>query len=238
MPLTPSTSTRQSRHEPNGSRLSVAHSLGTSTPASAAARITDVPSRHADGLAVDLERPWRRRCGPACRGRAPRAGSCRTSGRCVAELLADSVIGCSGAGCRSASVDRRPRAGGGAARSPKSSEKCRIALRTGIGVRPPIAHSDPSVITSHRSSSTTRLSVAVAAGDDPVDHLDAAHASRCGTACTCRTTPRRRTPSRTAPAAPCRRCRRRRRRRRARPSRRPRRTPRSPSAGRSCSAGR
>ena len=44
VPLRPSISTRHSRHEPNGSRLSVAHSLGTSTPASAAARMTDVPS--------------------------------------------------------------------------------------------------------------------------------------------------------------------------------------------------
>src|SRR6201999_1560094 len=44
VPFTPSTSTRHSRHEPNASSVSVAHSLGTSTPASAAARITDVPS--------------------------------------------------------------------------------------------------------------------------------------------------------------------------------------------------
>ncbi|MDT7755297.1 MAG: hypothetical protein QOH27_1195, partial [Mycobacterium sp.] len=28
-----------------------------------------------------------------------------------------------------------------------------MALRTGIGVRPPIAHSEPSVMTSQRSSS-------------------------------------------------------------------------------------
>ena len=33
VPLAPSISTRQSRHDPNGSRESVAHSLGTSTPA-------------------------------------------------------------------------------------------------------------------------------------------------------------------------------------------------------------
>ena len=32
------------------------------------------------------------------------------------------------------------------------------ALRTGIGVSPPIAHSEPSVISSHRSSSSTRFS--------------------------------------------------------------------------------
>ena len=43
-PCTPSTSTRQSRHDPNALSESVAHSLGTSTPASPAARITDVPA--------------------------------------------------------------------------------------------------------------------------------------------------------------------------------------------------
>jgi hypothetical protein len=43
VPLRPSISTRQSRHEPNGSRLSVAHSFGTFTPASIAARMIDVP---------------------------------------------------------------------------------------------------------------------------------------------------------------------------------------------------
>ena len=39
----------------------------------------------------------------------------------------------------------------------KSSGKCLIALCTGIGVSPPIAHSDPLVMVSHRSSSSTRL---------------------------------------------------------------------------------
>jgi len=43
-PLRPSISTRHNRHEPNGSRLSVAHSLGTFTPPSAAARMIDVPA--------------------------------------------------------------------------------------------------------------------------------------------------------------------------------------------------
>ena len=43
-PLTPSISTRQTRQEPKGSRESVAQSLGTLTPASAAARITEVPA--------------------------------------------------------------------------------------------------------------------------------------------------------------------------------------------------
>ena len=44
VPLRPSISTRHNRHEPNASRLSVAHNLGTSTPARAAARMTEVPS--------------------------------------------------------------------------------------------------------------------------------------------------------------------------------------------------
>ncbi|OIQ88748.1 hypothetical protein GALL_293530 [mine drainage metagenome] len=44
VPLRPSISTMHSRQEPNGSRESVAHSLGTSTPTVAAARMTDVPA--------------------------------------------------------------------------------------------------------------------------------------------------------------------------------------------------
>jgi hypothetical protein len=43
-PLLPSISTKQRRHEPNGSRLSVAHNLGTLKPATEAARIKEVPS--------------------------------------------------------------------------------------------------------------------------------------------------------------------------------------------------
>ena len=55
VPLRPSISTRHSRHDPNASRLSVAHSFGMSTPASAAARMTEVPSGTVTGSAVDLE---------------------------------------------------------------------------------------------------------------------------------------------------------------------------------------
>ena len=43
VPRRPSISTRQRRHEPNGSSESVAQSLGTWMPASTAARISDVP---------------------------------------------------------------------------------------------------------------------------------------------------------------------------------------------------
>ena len=44
VPLPPSTSTRHRRQEPNAARESVAHSFGMLMPASAAARITDVPA--------------------------------------------------------------------------------------------------------------------------------------------------------------------------------------------------
>ena len=44
VPLTPSISTRQSRQEPKGSRLSVAQSLGIGRLSRVAARITEVPS--------------------------------------------------------------------------------------------------------------------------------------------------------------------------------------------------
>ncbi|MNE55930.1 hypothetical protein D3C80_1508020 [compost metagenome] len=43
-PRRPSISTVHRRHEPNGSRLSLAHSLGTEMPASWAARISEVPA--------------------------------------------------------------------------------------------------------------------------------------------------------------------------------------------------
>ena len=43
-PLAPSTSTRHIRQDPNASSESVAHSFGMATPASVAARITDVPA--------------------------------------------------------------------------------------------------------------------------------------------------------------------------------------------------
>ena len=43
----------------------------------------------------------------------------------------------------------------------KSSVKWVRALRTGSGVKPPIAHSDASAITSHRSISMVDVLVAV-----------------------------------------------------------------------------
>ena len=44
VPRRPSISTRHKRHEPNAATLSVAQSFGTCTPASTAARITEVPA--------------------------------------------------------------------------------------------------------------------------------------------------------------------------------------------------
>ena len=44
VPRRPSISTRHRRQEPNGSRLSVAQSLGICVPASIEAAITDVPA--------------------------------------------------------------------------------------------------------------------------------------------------------------------------------------------------
>ena len=44
VPSRPSISTRQSRHEPNASSMSVAQSLGILVPSSIAARMIEVPS--------------------------------------------------------------------------------------------------------------------------------------------------------------------------------------------------
>src|SRR5262245_61280300 len=49
-PRRPWISTRQSRHEPKGSRLSVAHNLGIFVPAAAAANITELPSGTLTGM--------------------------------------------------------------------------------------------------------------------------------------------------------------------------------------------
>ena len=50
VPRRPSISTKHSRQEPNASMLSVAHSFGTCTPASTAARIIEVPRGTVTGL--------------------------------------------------------------------------------------------------------------------------------------------------------------------------------------------
>ena len=58
VPFIPSTSTRQRRQEPNALRESVAQSRGMSTPASVAARSTEVPGGTTHLVAVD-SRPGR-----------------------------------------------------------------------------------------------------------------------------------------------------------------------------------
>ena len=63
----------------------------------------------------------------------------------------------------------------------KSSGKCFIALLTGIGVRPPIAHSDPSVIVTQRSSTRSRFFLHIGAGDDLFHRLDDRGRRRSGT---------------------------------------------------------
>ena len=72
VPRRPSISTRHSRQEPNASSLSVAHSLGMSMPASAAARMTDVPS---GTVTVSPSTSTETVAGPvlgrACRSRVP-----------------------------------------------------------------------------------------------------------------------------------------------------------------------
>ena len=65
VPPRPSISTRQSRQEPNASRLSVAQSFGISVPISMAARMIEVPSgtvtRAVDGERHELRRLGQRR---------------------------------------------------------------------------------------------------------------------------------------------------------------------------------
>ena len=137
-PLAPSTSTRHIRQEPNALRESVAHSLGIATPASVAARSTDVPagtSTSRPSMVTDTGVASSRTAG------VPKS----TSGSQMLWLSSMSVMRVLRSACCGS----------------KSSGKCLIALCTGIGVSPPIAHSDPLVMVSHRSSSSTRLAAHV-----------------------------------------------------------------------------
>ena len=149
-PLVPSTSTRHIRQEPNAARESVAHSLGIGTPASVAARSTDVPS------GTCTSRP------SIVTDARPTVSASRTAG------VPRSTSGAQELRC-SMRVMRVPLVVGS-----KSSGKCLIALCTGIGVSPPIAHSEPLVMVSQRSSSSTRLAATSLPGDDPVDRLHTA----------------------------------------------------------------
>ena len=56
VPARPSISTRQSRHEPNASTMSVAQSFGICVPISIAARMIEVPSGTVTDCAVDGQR--------------------------------------------------------------------------------------------------------------------------------------------------------------------------------------
>ena len=190
MPLRPSISTRQSRQEPNASRLSVAQSFGIGACSSAAAAITDVPLGTLTCAAVDGQRHLLvARRGSACRCRVRCGKPCGAS--------------------YSAAATR-----GGAVRNLRGNGRARSA--PGSGVRPPSAHSEPSSIVSQRSRSSAILASRRVAGDDLVDQSRRRASSRCGTACICRSSRPRRTAWRSAPAAPCRRCRRTRRCRRGR----------------------
>src|SRR5208282_39829 len=80
VPLRPSISTRQSRQEPNGSRLSVAHSFGIGSSISAAAAITEVPG----GTLTLRPSMVRVTVGAPARIGVPTSSSCR---RAIAKLL-------------------------------------------------------------------------------------------------------------------------------------------------------
>jgi hypothetical protein len=82
---------------------------------------------------------------------------------------------------------------------PKSSGKWFSADSTGYGVMPPMAHSEPSSMVSHRSSSSGEVPLPRDAGDHAVDDLDAARRADAARACICRRIRRRRIPSRSAP---------------------------------------
>ena len=109
---------------------------GPVTPASIAARITDVPAGTVDRLAVDLERHRLR--SPASRRRGAEVD------------LVDQVM------MRPA---RSPAACGCAGTLEVFREVLERAQHRN-GVSPPSAHSEPSVIVSHRSSSSTQVRVA------------------------------------------------------------------------------
>ena len=146
VPRRPSISTRHSRHDPNASSRSVAHSLGMSTPASAAARMTEVPSGTETGSPSTSSEMV---AAPVLRRSAEVGFLEQTHG--VPSILA---IGCP---------------------ARKSSGKWAMALRTGIGVSPPIAHRRSLGHHVTEVLEQSQVLVAVLARGDPVDHFHAAH---------------------------------------------------------------
>ena len=155
VPPRPSISTRQTRQEPKAFSMSVAQSFGISIPASIAARMIEVPAGTVTACAVDGQR--HRLLGFA-------SAACRS--RLLDQRLDvdHGVHGSRSYSAASATGDGR-----------KSSGKCVSALITGYGVKPPSAQSDPNFIVSQSSSTSARFASRVLAGDDAVDHLDAAH---------------------------------------------------------------
>ena len=150
VPGRPSISTRQTRHEPNDFRRVGGAELGDVDAGLGGGAHDRRALGNGDGNAVDLDLDQSARPEPPAY--PCRAGHRTASGRLVKQC--HDVTSC--------------------AVRPKSSGNLVSALRTGIGVSPPMAQSDPSVITSHRSSSTCEVALAVVAGGDAVDHLDAA----------------------------------------------------------------
>ncbi len=71
VPRRPAISTRHMRQEPNGSRLSVAHSLGILVPSAIAAAITDVPAGTVTAAPSMVSVTTARSGGSACRSRVP-----------------------------------------------------------------------------------------------------------------------------------------------------------------------
>ena len=67
VPARPSISTRQTRQEPKASSMSVAHSLGISTPASMPARMIEVPA----GTVTARPSTVSVTCSPACEAGVP-----------------------------------------------------------------------------------------------------------------------------------------------------------------------
>ena len=151
VPLRPSISTRQRRQEPNAlERVGGAELWDLDAELHRRAH-----DRRAfgdrDRLAVDLERHHLARC----------RGGRGAEVDFLDEVMASDLVLFRCGGIRARPVEIL-------------GEMLRRALCTGMGVKPPMAQSEPSVMRSQRSSSSCQIPVALDAGDDPVDDLDAA----------------------------------------------------------------
>jgi hypothetical protein len=186
-PGTPSISTRQSRHEPNAAK-----GIGGAQPGdvdarnAAAARNTDVPGATWTGMprpsTVTAERLVGPGPPPGCRGLARARGSSPTSW------------------CRRRIQTEILREVGERAADRHRGESAHRAQRTRVHRRAEVSQAQARRFAGR---------VALRRGSGRWSRRRAA--SRSDRVCTCRTTPWRRTPSRTGPSGPGRRCRRRRR---------------------------